>query len=198
MQMDRHWRERGAWPPYDDSYFDDQPAGFGGWGRYQRAVRVAPQPSRRPEPFREPFPGPDAYYDHFEYRRRPGPGDHVLGESFAGRGPRGYRRSDERIREEVCERLTDAFDVDASEVDVQVENGEVTLGGSVTSRHAKRRVEDIADAIHGVADVHNQLRIVGPPLPDPDDATVMTPPSQMRPPRNPGRGRRPPPAVRSL
>ncbi len=56
---------------------------------------------------------------------------------FRGRGPKGYVRSDERIREEVCELLADA-DVDASEITVTVEDGEVTLLGTVDSRHAKR------------------------------------------------------------
>lgn len=78
---------------------------------------------------------------------------------FRGRGPRGYRRSDERIREEVCEALTDSPMIDASNMDVTVENCEVTLEGTVTSREDKRRAEDIADSVAGVRDVHNRLRI---------------------------------------
>lgn len=78
---------------------------------------------------------------------------------FAGRGPRGYRRSDDRIWEDVCEHLTHASSVDASRLDVTVERGEVTLEGSVHSREMKRRAEHIAEQVAGVVDVHNRLRI---------------------------------------
>lgn len=77
---------------------------------------------------------------------------------FAGRGPRGYQRSDERIREDVSERLAQHGQLDASDVEVQVVGGEVTLTGSVPSRHAKRLAEDVAECVFGVREVHNQLR----------------------------------------
>jgi hypothetical protein len=50
---------------------------------------------------------------------------------YAGRGPKGYQRSDERLEEEICDRLTADSDIDASELEVLVQNGEVTLQGSV-------------------------------------------------------------------
>ena len=81
--------------------------------------------------------------------------------NHSGRGPKGYRRSDERIREEICDRLTDDWHVDASEVEVVVNSGQVTLSGSVHSREEKRKAEDLVEAIPGVQDVHNNLR-VGP------------------------------------
>lgn len=77
---------------------------------------------------------------------------------FRGRGPRGYQRSDERIREEICERLTDDPYVDASDVEVQVRDREVVLTGSVPGRDQKRRVEDLVESMSGVIDVSNQLR----------------------------------------
>ena len=77
----------------------------------------------------------------------------------AGRGPKGYQRSDERIKEDVCEHLTQHGQIDASEIEVKVNNREVTLTGSVPTRHAKRLVEDLVDDISGVSEVHNQLRI---------------------------------------
>ncbi|HEX2115671.1 MAG TPA: BON domain-containing protein [Alphaproteobacteria bacterium] len=76
-----------------------------------------------------------------------------------GRGPRGYTRSDERIREDVSDRLTDDPGVDASEIDIQVSNGEVTLSGTVHSRWQKRRAEDIAEDVSGVKHVQNNLRV---------------------------------------
>jgi len=78
-----------------------------------------------------------------------------------GRGPKGYRRSDERIKEDVNDRLSDDYYLDASEVEVVVSNTEVTLTGIVNSREEKRRAEDIADSVSGVTNVENRLRVKG-------------------------------------
>ena len=79
--------------------------------------------------------------------------------SFRGRGPKNWRRSDERIREEINERLTDHDGIDASDVEVTVENAEVTLHGNVGSRWEKRLADDIAHSCNGVHDVHNRLKV---------------------------------------
>jgi len=76
-----------------------------------------------------------------------------------GKGPKGYQRSAERIKEDVCERLSDDALLDASDINVEVSGAEVILSGTVDSRQDKRRAEDIATAVSGVADVLNQLRI---------------------------------------
>jgi hypothetical protein len=81
------------------------------------------------------------------------------GAGHRGRGPRDYKRSDERIHDEVCERLTDDHFVDASDITVEVADGEVTLSGTVASRDQKRRAESALDRIAGVQDVHNRLRV---------------------------------------
>lgn len=80
-------------------------------------------------------------------------------ENHRGRGPRGYTRSDERIREDVSDRLSDDWRVDASDIEVSVNGGEVTLGGTVRTRDDKRRAEDLADDCSGVKHVQNNLRI---------------------------------------
>ena len=77
-----------------------------------------------------------------------------------GRGPKGYQRSDERVREEICDCMTDDPLLDASEIVVEVIQGEVTLSGTVTSRDQKRRAEDVVERISGVRDVTNQLRVM--------------------------------------
>lgn len=77
----------------------------------------------------------------------------------AFRGPKGYKRSDDRIREDVSDRLGDHEYLDVSEVEVTVSNGEVTLTGTVRTRQEKFLAEEIADDISGVNDVHNQLRV---------------------------------------
>jgi hypothetical protein len=79
---------------------------------------------------------------------------------YAGRGPKGYRRSDQRIMEDVCEILTRHPDVDASDIDIRVENAVVTLSGTVDHRHGKRVAEDAAYVVRGVADVRNEIRVV--------------------------------------
>ena len=83
--------------------------------------------------------------------------------AYRGLGPRGYRRSDERIREDINDRLTEDPHLDASDIEVHVMDGEVTLNGSVRARGDKRRAEDIADRVSGVHHVQNNLR------PDRDD-----------------------------
>ncbi len=83
--------------------------------------------------------------------RRPG--------RHAGVGPKGYSRSEERIEEEVNERLTAHPDIDATEVIVRVHNREVTLEGEVEDRHSRRLAEDIAYDVSGVWDVQNRLRV---------------------------------------
>ncbi len=78
-----------------------------------------------------------------------------------GRGPRGYTRSDDRIREDVSDRLTDDPYLDASDIEVSVKGCEVTLSGTVNVRADKRRAEDLADDVSGVRHVQNNLRVQG-------------------------------------
>ncbi|HEU5098138.1 MAG TPA: BON domain-containing protein [Roseiflexaceae bacterium] len=78
---------------------------------------------------------------------------------FTGRGPRGYQRSDERIKEDISDRLTMHGRIDASDIEIQVANCEVTLAGTVDNRAAKRMAEDVAESVQGVSEVHNQLRV---------------------------------------
>jgi hypothetical protein len=80
---------------------------------------------------------------------------------YAGRGPKNWQRSDDRIKEDVNERLTEHPQIDATEIDIQVRNGEVTVSGSVEDRRIKRMVEDLVEGVSGVKEVHNQLRANG-------------------------------------
>jgi osmotically-inducible protein OsmY len=77
----------------------------------------------------------------------------------SGRGPANYTRSDERIREDVNDNLTDDWAVDARNIAVAVSNGEVTLDGTVSTRLQKRRAEDCAEDVSGVKNVQNNLRV---------------------------------------
>jgi osmotically-inducible protein OsmY len=75
-----------------------------------------------------------------------------------GKGPKNYTRSQERIKEDVSDKLSDDSLLDASDIEVEVNGNEVTLSGTVDSRYAKHRAEDLAEDVTGVAHVQNNLR----------------------------------------
>jgi hypothetical protein len=78
---------------------------------------------------------------------------------YRGKGPKGYTRSDERLHEMICDALSDAPHIDASEINVTVKNAEVTLTGSVDSRRTKHAVEDLVERRTGASEIHNKLRV---------------------------------------
>ena len=143
----------------------------------------------------------DDYGDYEDNRNRDYP-RHGYGYGYSGsswqkgKGPRGYRRSDERIREDVNDRLSDRSDLDASDVEVAVANGEVTLTGNVNSRRDKRLAEDMAENVSGVQNVENRLRVNQQRFGTSTDRydVVTTPTSGERP--NPDRGTDKAPASR--
>jgi hypothetical protein len=138
------------------------------------------EPERRPPARRDDLEGRGS--DRGDPRRGDGPPDTRLGYPAAtyhgdpgrptgeahvhrgtgphrGKGPVGYRVSDEGLRERVCESLADDDQLDASHIEVVVERGEVTLSGTVDDRRAKREAEDCASSVPGVRDVQNRLRV---------------------------------------
>src|SRR5690606_5249763 len=86
-----------------------------------------------------------------------------LARRHSGRGPRGYRRADESIADELHVVLTVHPETDATDVETAAANGEALLAGAVPDRATKRRIEDTAYRIAGVLDVNNLLQI-GPTL----------------------------------
>jgi hypothetical protein len=93
----------------------------------------------------------ESFATHLEDKPRPSP----------GRGLKNYQRDDRRVYEDVCDRLTEDPRIDAREIEVRVENGEVSLDGSVRTRFEKREAENVSERVRGVKDVHNRLRIGG-------------------------------------
>ena len=75
------------------------------------------------------------------------------------RGPKNYTRSDERIKDEIYDRLVREPRIDASEVTIEVEGGIARLYGSVAHRQMKHWIEDIVADCHGVSDVENKLTV---------------------------------------
>ena len=90
--------------------------------------------------------------------------DHRQG-GHRGHGPKNYRRSDSRIEEDINDRLSDDGWVDASNVEVRVNEGEVTLEGNAPDRFSKRRAEDIAEAVSGVRNVENRIKVTQQDMP---------------------------------
>lgn len=149
------------------------------WGpaesRFGRGLRRAVSWGRGREEDRERWTGGSRDFDTSEaypypqgarsYRRQGGRWDmdqsRWASGPYTGVGPKGYKRSDDRIREDVCELLARHGQLDASNIEVTVQDGEVTLTGFVDSRWAKREAEDVADEASGVRDVHNQIRVSG-------------------------------------
>lgn len=90
--------------------------------------------------------------DYAERRRR-------QDATHRGKGPKNYKRSDERILEDINNRLTDEWNIDASDIKVTVTNGDVILTGFVADRFQKRRAADIADDVYGVVNVENRIKV---------------------------------------
>jgi hypothetical protein len=136
---------------------------------YGNTARNEPYPPSRANP--EVWRGRNEDYDFWGRERHPaaqagpggGPGHPSLWQrvkgAFSGKGPKNYVRSDDRIHEDVCEHLTHHPYIDASDIEVIVRDGEVTLSGFVDARMVKRAAEEACDDVRGVKDVHNHLRV---------------------------------------
>lgn len=95
--------------------------------------------------------------DDAERRRRR---DEMNNGQHRGKGPKNYTRSEDRIREDVSDALSEDSFLDASDIEVSVKEGEVTLNGQVDSRYSKHRAEDLSEDVTGVTNVQNNLRVV--------------------------------------
>jgi hypothetical protein len=96
------------------------------------------------------------YSDPFPSSGYGEPSDRAAG-GHRGKGPKDFLRADARVLEDVCDRLSDDDELDASDISVSIANGEVTLAGTVIDRYSKRRAEHVAESVRGVLDVHNRL-----------------------------------------
>jgi len=110
----------------------------------------------------------DRHYDETGWYGRRGspaspgfPSGGTAGGGCRGLGPRGYRRSDSRIREDVCDRLTEDDEIVARGISATVAQGEVVLEGHVGSHRMRRATEACARACSGVLHVRNHLHVRG-------------------------------------
>ena len=110
--------------------------------------------------------GEGMYYRGFEYRNGgQGRFGFFMNEPMhfdgphVGKGPKGYRRHDDHIRDEACERLARHGQVDAREIEVTCEDGVLILRGKVEDRATKRTAEAAVEHVFGVEDVRNELSL---------------------------------------
>jgi osmotically-inducible protein OsmY len=85
---------------------------------------------------------------HPETNRRPFP-----------RGPKGFKRSDERLKDDIAERLMYQNDIDVSDVSLDVKDSKVTLEGTVPERWMRFAIDDLAESVIGVESVENNVRV---------------------------------------
>ncbi|WER48518.1 BON domain-containing protein [Cupriavidus sp. WKF15] len=161
---DAPWRE----PPLADA--DMRSHYVGAYGVFDYDQPVDPEESASPDDeggrwLREPgqlphdYDVPDAYQQFTGFNERVSRSGQGVAPRYRPVGPRGYQRSDARILEDICDRLTRSGRLDVRDVEVSVDGGVVTLEGSVPDRLQKYRVEDIVDDVFGVRDLLNRLRV---------------------------------------
>ncbi|HEY8272338.1 MAG TPA: BON domain-containing protein [Pseudobdellovibrionaceae bacterium] len=160
------WQDRD-----EDKDYQDQGYRAEDYSRFSRSDRnMNMETNQRPGWGREfsgeetSYGGGRGYYDEGSYGSQQGVSSQRGSRSeaqgrYAGRGPKGYTRSDERIKEEISEALTRDHEVDASDIEIEVKDGEVTLTGFVPERKMKHSAEDLIEKCMGVKDITNNLRI---------------------------------------
>src|SRR5690606_35649247 len=66
---------------------------------------------------------------------------------------------DEEVRDQIQRRLSEHAQLADSRIEVSVQNGAVKLGGIAANRFAKRRAEELAQEVPGVASIRNEIHI---------------------------------------
>jgi hypothetical protein len=144
----RHWHARESWAearPDEQRHAQHDP---------QRELRGVREPQRRPAR----APERHGFFETIRHPRRAL--ERVVTGLFRGTGPKNWARAEERIHDDVCMRLARHPQVDASDIEVKVEDGEVTLSGTVPERRMKRMAEEAIEDVLGVQDVHNRIKAI--------------------------------------
>ncbi len=159
---DRHKSYRASQQDQEDSYYEDEqfkrhlsdsawnntPGGELTWAEQYRTDGEAHNYQSPLADFDE-YPQQGHNLDHRKPRHK----------DFSGFGPRGYKRSDARIEEEICELLARDHYIDASDIVVAVENGVVKLSGSVNQREDRVEAEMLSESVIGVEDIQNDISV---------------------------------------
>jgi len=196
----RYWRDRASWedeygfgrrtpwrepyrqqpfgPPDEPHYYGTGAAGWGGpgftggaygWGDGSRSPHLPLEGDYSDE-------STLSYEDQVrrDYRAGGSGGSRARGRLYPP-GPKGYQRSDERMKEDISERLFAAYHIDSSEVTVDVRGGRVALEGTVPSRHMKHAIEDMVDSCPGVMEIDNRILVAGPNSPGTSPTSASSP-----------------------
>lgn len=140
------------WRRSQGSYYDSGSRGSGAQGEYGQG-RFGGYGAYGAGGYAGTWGAPSQYGPQSQY------GQVQPGRTGARRGPKGYHRSDERIKEDICERLMQREHIDAGDVTVEVKESRVTLEGQVPERRMKHEIEDIVDSVMGVQDVDNRIHV---------------------------------------
>jgi HSP20 family molecular chaperone IbpA len=95
-------------------------------------------------------------YDNWEPEEPPTPGRPVDPQEQE-------RRSDFSILEDVVQILARHAEIDASDINIIVDQGEVVLTGTVPEQQMKYLAQDVTEQIAGVRKIVNQLRKASTP-----------------------------------
>ena len=71
------------------------------------------------------------------------------------------QKSDDKIYDQIRQKLANDPDVKGAGFDVTVKNGAVTLNGAVHDEHAREKAEKLTKKVKGVTSVTNQLKVTG-------------------------------------
>ncbi len=86
------------------------------------------------------------------------------------RGPKDWQRSDERIHDDICVRLSRETALDAGDVTVSVREGQVILTGTVADLPTKHAIESLVERCQGVREIDNHIKVMRGGLPPHPDA----------------------------
>jgi osmotically-inducible protein OsmY len=137
----------GVYP--DEGSPDDAPA-YGDWTRHSSGATSGALGKEGLG-----FPGEETWGEEQYQSER----QEEQGRRRADKGPRAQRKSDERLAGEIRDILTNDPELDATEVEVEVEDGAVTISGVVDGTEARLLAEELVESVTGVREVHNRLRV---------------------------------------
>jgi len=144
--------------PYPDAYGRDETEGE---PPAPAELYLPPRQHRQSTLFRTRFGGgadePARTWRHAPAEPPPAVEARAVAGSYRGLGPRGYVRSDQRIYEDICDRLTENPFIDASDISVTVRDRRVVLAGRLDNSIALGQAEEIACEVAGVVEVRSEL-----------------------------------------
>lgn len=86
--------------------------------------------------------------------------------------PGAHMKNDQRIQDQVQKELRWNSSIDAAEIGVAVDEGVVTLTGTVTSFAEREAAEEATLRVSGVHDVANEIQVTVPGRPERTDADI--------------------------